>query len=1403
MFNPVSTYRIQFHKSFSFADLKKVIPYLQQLGVKTLYASPIFEAVPGSVHGYDSTNPLTINPEIGTEEEFRAIRQQLSDAGIAWLQDIVPNHMAYHHNNRWLMDVLEKGQQCVYADFFDITWTSPLFKGKVMVPFLGNTLEEVVKNGELKLSYEHGRFVLKYYDSWWPLKPGSYPVVLQAAESNDAIQSLLAQIDEAHKIEEAEALKKRWDEVLLQIESLMKNDVVRTAIQKSIDNINSDAQAVLGLANEQHYRLCHWQETDERINYRRFFTVNGLICLNIQNENVLQEHHAFIKSLVDDGSIQGLRIDHIDGLYNPGEYLQRLRRMAGDEVYIVVEKILEPGEDLPQRWPVQGNTGYDFLSMVNNVFTNKEAEASFTEFYQELTGDWSSIQQQLRNKKDYILKEHMGGELENLYQLFLQLNIADKRQLARIPSEDLKSAIGEFLVQCPVYRFYGTSFPLDADEEKAVRDMLYWLRRSGESAEAITVLENVFLHKPHEHNADLNDRIRQFYQRCMQFTGPLMAKGVEDTLMYTYNRFIGHNEVGDSPESFGSSVYEFHQQMIRRQQRWPLSINATSTHDTKRGEDSRARLNVTTDLHEEWLQKVAEWRKLNASLKKSGAPDDNDEYFIYQAFVGNYPILGESDDDFERRIQEYIQKALREAKINSNWTTPDEEYESATKAFAVALLNQRGPFWQSFTEFQHKVIDHGIINSLSQVLLKFTCPGIPDTYQGCEAWDFSYVDPDNRRAVDYEERLQTLRSFESKSEDELFTDLWENRNNAAAKLWLTQRLLQMRKANPDVFAEGEYIPLGVDGTYKNHVLAFARRHKGSVFVVAVPLHTAIISNEQGKSFFKIDWKDTRINLAKEVEGELEAQFNKAKVKKGKGLFLRELFNRFPVAILRGRQTQNERGAGVLLHISSLSSPFGIGDMGPEANAFADFLSRSRQKYWQLLPLNPTEAGQGYSPYSALSSKAGYPLLISPEALVKDGLLKTDEVKTYRLPQDSQANFKEAEQAKGELFDKAYAVFVRLKDSPLHNAFDAFCKKESAWLDDFALFMFLKKQHEGAPWYEWPDPFKKRDAEALKKLSQKAQKELKKVKWLQFIFAKQWHELRTYANHRNIKFIGDIPFYISYDSSDVWAAQELFAVDENGVRTGMAGVPPDSFSADGQLWGMPVFNWEKMKETGYRWWIDRLRKNIELFDLVRLDHFRAFAAYWNVPEGERTARNGQWIQGPGPDFFRAVEAALGDLPFVAEDLGDIDEHVLNLRDEFRLPGMKVLQFAFGEDMPQSDYIPHNYEKNFLVYTGTHDNNTTVGWFNTEISDGIKQRIQQYVGQEVNSGNVHEVFARLAFSSVANVAILPMQDVLGLDEKGRMNVPSSVENNWAWRLAPGQLTSETEKKLLEWARTYNRE
>ncbi|MFL5739638.1 MAG: 4-alpha-glucanotransferase, partial [Flavisolibacter sp.] len=494
---------------------------------------------------------------------------------------------------------------------------------------------------------------------------------------------------------------------------------------------------------------------------------------------------------------------------------------------------------------------------------------------------------------------------------------------------------------------------------------------------------------------------------------------------------------------------------------------------------------------------------------------------------------------------------------------------------------------------------------------------------------------------------------------------------------------------------------------------------------------------------------------------------------------------------------------ILLHISSLPSPFAIGDMGPEARAFVSFLSQSRQKYWQLLPLNPTEEGQGHSPYSSISSRAGNPLFISPELLVREGLLSVEEVQLSVLPISDRTDYAAAEKIKSALFEKAWQAFVQARASHLQKDFESFLEKEKEWLNDFALYALLKQLKEGKPWYEWEDEYKFRNESSLKKIKEEHKDTTRKIKFLQFLFARQWQSLKTHCNNTGIQLIGDLPFYVSYDSADVWAHRHLFALDEEGNRIGMAGVPPDAFSADGQLWGMPVFNWEVMKEEQYRWWIERLRRNMELFDLVRLDHFRAFSSYWEVPAGENTARNGSWKPGPASDFFQAVQKEFGSLPFVAEDLGEIDDPVYQLRDEFSLPGMKVLQFAFGGDMPRSVHIPHNYNPNFIVYTGTHDNNTTRGWFTKEAGEQTRASLEAYVGRPISSAEISMVLARMAYASVASIAILPIQDVLNLDERARMNTPSSGSNNWGWRLLPGQLNGVAIDNLRKWTEMFNRE
>ncbi len=1404
MINPASTYRLQFHSGFTFSDFEKIIPYLQKLGVKTIYASPVFEATPGSTHGYDALNPHRVNPEIGTVEQWQNISKRLKQMGLYWLQDIVPNHMAFDTRNPWVMDILEKGSHSPWAGFFDAGWNSAAYSGKLMVPFLGSSLPDVVARGELKLVYEESRFLLKYFDASYPLRLHSYEYILQSGmdKTSEVVQQFLQQVIDARQTEQAAAFSQRFDELRLQLASLMKKEPVRSAVHAAIDKINQDAAVLLQLAEDQLYRLCQWSETDRKINYRRFFTVNGLICLNMQNEKVFDHFHSFIKTLTDQKMVNGLRIDHIDGLYDPTQYLSRLKQLVGNDIYIVVEKILQQKETLPEEWKMEGSTGYDFLSLVNNLFTDKKSEEPFTRFYEELVKDDRTVWEQVRDKKAHILYHHMGGELENLCQLLMLSSLVGEEVLKSLSHDIIKRTLAEFLIHCPVYRFYGNEFPLEEKEQSGVRSILEEMNsRHPQLWAGVGLLQNVFFKKTSEADKEYYKRIAHFYQRCMQFSGPLMAKGVEDTLMYTFNRFIAHNEVGDTPGAFGISVQAFHEKMKERTEGWPLAMNATATHDTKRGEDVRARLNVLSNVPDEWMEKVREWMALNKDLKKNGVPGVNDEYFLYQSLISAYPMPAEEDDDFLTRFKDYLQKAVREAKTNSGWAAPNEAYEKGVKAFAENLLKKDGPFWKSFLPFHKRISSHGIINSLAQVLLKFTCPGVPDTYQGTELWDLSFVDPDNRRAVDYPKRIQWLDELQkNKDKPALLKQLWKHRFNGKIKLWLVHQLLQERKGQADLFAYGDYIPLQAEGTYRDHVLAYARKLGKTVYIVALPLHTASLSKEQNKQIEKWVWKDTQIKLPwalTALKHVLEDRLMQTK----QSIPLKELFKYFPVALVKAEVDVQKRGGGILMSISSLSSPFGIGDMGPEAKRFAGFLYRSRQKYWQLLPLNPVEQQQGYSPYSSTSSIAGNILFISPGGLADEGLLDRNTLPRFYLPDKEVVDYPEAAEVKKNLLNEAWRRFEQQKEHPLQHAFTDFCEQEKEWLDDFAMYTVLKSVHEGKPWYEWPSEYKHREEKALQQRRLFHAGEMEKIKWMQFVFFRQWRDLKTYCNNRGIELIGDLPFYVSYDSVDVWSHRDLFKLNAEGALLAMAGVPPDAFSEDGQLWGMPVFNWPVLKAQNFDWWVKRLKKNTALFDLVRLDHFRAFSAYWEVPAGETTARNGSWQKGPGAAFFTEVKKALKGLPFIAEDLGDIDPPVYAIRDRFGLPGMNVLQFAFGEDMPASAHTPHNYKPHSVVYTGTHDNNTTVGWYREE-KEKVQTHLEKYNGRKIKDSEAASLLCRMAYASVADRAIIPMQDVLGLDERARMNIPSSAGNNWRWRLLPNQITSEAEKTLRQWTKIYNR-
>ena len=1331
MFNPISTYRIQFHSEFTFSDFEQIIPYLHQLGIKTIYASPIFEAVPGSMHGYDAVNPDKINPELGTLEQLRKIAAQLKQWGMSWIQDIVPNHMGFHHHNAWLMDVLKNGDNSAYRNYFDIL-PDNLTEEPLMAPFLGDDLESIISADELEIVMVNEENFIKYHDSLWPIKEGT-DVTLSIAE----------------------------------------------------------------ILDQQFYRLCNYKESHKRMNYRRFFTVNNLICLNIQDPTVFEDYHKFTKLLLDEGIIQGLRIDHVDGLFDPTAYVFQLRELCGDKTYIIVEKILEPAELLPSNWPIQGTTGYDFLGLVNQLFTNEKAEKKFNKFYKDLGRFNSPVANQIRSKKREFLTTYMQGELDNLFQGFLKLwkeNLDSSdflKQSKGLQPEIFKEIIIAFLVHCPVYRFYSAKLPLAGNEQEVFEAFFDSMSEAPEFRDAQAIFKHLIFQNE-----------GAFFLRLMQFTGPLMAKGVEDTLMYTFNRFIGNNEVGDSPEVFGITAEDFHQRILDRYQSWPMAMNASATHDTKRGEDARARLNVLTDLKDGWPKEAAYWKELNEDLKRNSQPDNNDEYFIYQTLLATYPEQESEQEDYLDRLLAYVEKALRESKARSNWEDPDQQYEANCKTFLIGLLDKKRPFWKVFISFHQKIAAFGKINSLSALILKHACPGIPDTYQGTELWDLSMVDPDNRRPIDYEVRKNFLEEIGTEIAE--LPELWRTAPTGKIKLFFLRKMLKLKEKYPDVFDKGQYLPLSVRGKYSDHVLAFARHYQNHWLVFIMPIHLSSMINAEPAEIEKMDWEDTYLELPKAIGEEYNDLLRHKSGTTTTELSLKKLLKDLPYAILHFKKEDRKRAAGVLMPISSLSATYGIGDFGPAAKAFLDFLAESGQKYWQVLPMNPLTKSQSYSPYSATSVIAGNVLFISPDVLYDQGLLNQDDLKEHSKKTKRKVNFEKIEHLKIQLLDIAFKNFkVSEMHQDLKKEFEIFCKNEAYWLDDYALYEVLKAANSGQPWSSWIPEHKTRQSSALTTAVQQYAADLEVVKWQQFMFDKQWKAVRKYASVLNIKLIGDLPFYAALDSADVWANPQLFNINADGEVLGIAGVPPDYFNEDGQLWGMPVYNWEQLKSEQYKWWIRRIEKNIQLYHLIRLDHFRAFAAYWEVPAGADSAKTGSWKPGPAEDFFQVLQNHFGELPIIAEDLGEITPDVFALRDQFNLPGMKVMQFAFGEDLADSIHSPHNMTSdNCIAYTGTHDNNTTLGWYEEEADSSTKIRLEQYTDKKLSKKNAVETLIRLAYASAAKIVIIPVQDLLNKDTKARMNTPASVDGNWMWRLKPDDLKQTIQQKLLTFTKLYGR-
>lgn len=493
-----------------------------------------------------------------------------------------------------------------------------------------------------------------------------------------------------------------------------------------------------------------------------------------------------------------------------------------------------------------------------------------------------------------------------------------------------------------------------------------------------------------------------------------------------------------------------------------------------------------------------------------------------------------------------------------------------------------------------------------------------------------------------------------------------------------------------------------------------------------------------------------------------------------------------------------RCAGILLHITSLPSQFGIGDFGAKAYEFADFLHRSGQTVWQILPINSTSSSQGFSPYGSDGTFAGLHLLISPEQLQKDGWLSQKDIDENAVKGNSKTDYEKAIKAKEVLLDRAYQNSL---SSQSKKEYQSFCKAENEWLHSYSLYVLLKKQHDDKSWNEWEEKYKNCDKDALDSFANEHESELDKIKWQQWIFHMQWFALKEYCNRLGIKIFGDLPFYVGYDSADVWTNRRLFDLDEDGNMIGESGAPPDDFNADGQRWGMPIYCWDVVKKEQFGWWLRRLKKNMQMFDLLRLDHFRGFSAYWEIPVKAKSAKEGAWKPAPGKDLFELLQKETGSLPLVAEDLGTIDEPVIQLRKGFDIPGMIIQQVGFGEDMPRSKYILHHHPEGSVVYTGNHDNNTTIGWFNSLSSD-IKKNVATYTRQEVSEENINDVMQHLVYSSVAKMAILPMQDLLQLGPENRMNGVPDGGASWAWRMPTNALIKKLEAYLNELCHLYDR-
>ncbi|MBD2482572.1 malto-oligosyltrehalose synthase [Planktothrix sp. FACHB-1365] len=924
---PLATYRIQFNPDFNFNQTKEIIAYLQELGISDLYASPIFKARSGSTHGYDVVDPNQLNPELGTQEDFDQLMEEVKNNGMGWLQDIVPNHMAYDSQNQYLTDIFEFGSDSDYLEFFDIDWKHPYsdFQGRVLAPLLGDFYGNCLENGQLKISYGEAGLSVNYYSLKFPLKIESYTYLItprlkeleeRLGRRHPNVIKLLGVLYVLKNIPHEESSQDRRSQAVfakgLLWELYQENSDIQKFIDENIEYLNGktgDPESfnfLDQLLSEQFFRLSYWKVGAEELNYRRFFTVNELISVKVEDEKVFNKTHDLIFKFVRSGKFTGLRIDHIDGLYNPLQYLQGIREKVGN-VYLTVEKILDIEENLPSSWPMEGTSGYEFLIYLNNLFCQRKNEDRFSQIYRDVTGLSVSFKQLLIDKKRLIADRNLAGDADNLAGLLKR--IAGQYRYGRdFTLHGLQTAILEVLVRFPVYRTYINEGQVSEEDRYYVQFAIQ--EAKGQHPELINELNLIEKFLLLEYDDYLSDENKQlwlhFVRKLQQFSGPLTAKGVEDTLFYVYNRFVSLNEVGGAPYQFGISSDTFHQFNKKQAKSWPHKMNTTSTHDTKRSEDLRARLNVISEIPDEWEAQVRTWIALNRDhkIETDGRiiPDGNDEYFLYQNLIGSYPFYEAEYPEFVERVKQFAIKAVREAKVHTAWLRPDSVYEEGFFTFVDKILNpsEDNQFLQEFRNFQQKIAFYGIFNSLSQTLIKITSPGLPDFYQGTELWDLSLVDPDNRRFVDYQKRMQFLEEIKRRSQEDILSlieELKSTPEDGRMKLFLIYQGLIVRKQYLEVYQQGTYIPLEITGDYAEHILAFARTYGQQIIITIVPQFLTNLVEPKQFPLGQMIWKDTAIEIPEEWSTDWEDTLTHQLIKGSPSLKIGDILTVFPVALL--------------------------------------------------------------------------------------------------------------------------------------------------------------------------------------------------------------------------------------------------------------------------------------------------------------------------------------------------------------------------------------------------------------------------------------------------------------------------------------------------------------------------